>query len=237
MDIKAISKTGINKLKVEILGKSKYGNAHWQKADQAWYDQMHSKNPLHKDFKKYLNSKTDVQTILEIGCGTGVYPIKNKQLFDGKKYTGIDFSKPNIDFCKSHSDFEFISGDFNKMELNERYDLVYSHAVIDHVYDIDNFLKKIVLLSKKHAYISAYRGYFPNLKSHKMNWSDPDRCYYSDVSIPQTIRVLLDSGLSEEEFVIKKMDNNKDGNERWVQTVIMITKSSYGTHHRNPTRD
>ena len=121
MDIKAISKTGINKLKVENLGQIKVWKMHiGKKQIRHGTNQMHSKNSLHKDFKKYLNSKTDVQTILEIGCGTGVYPIKNKELFDGKKYTGIDFSKPNIDFCKSHSNFEFIAGDFNKMELNEK---------------------------------------------------------------------------------------------------------------------
>ena len=58
-------------------------------------------------------------------------------------YTGLDFSESGIDYCKQNSDFEFIAGDFIKMDLSGKYDLVFSHAVIDHVYDPDLFLEKI----------------------------------------------------------------------------------------------
>ena len=175
MDISAISKTIFRNLKIRIIGKSEYGNKQWEKADKDWYKEIHNENTeLHKDFQKYLSSKNDVITILEVGCGTGVYPIQQKDLFIEKKYTGLDFSKPNIKFCKEHSDFEFIQGDFIKMELDRSFDLVYSHAVIDHVYDIDEFLRKIIKLCKKYAYVNAYRGYFPEIDEHIMNWRDDD---------------------------------------------------------------
>ena len=223
MDITAILKTIFRNLKIRIIGKSEYGHEQWDKADNTWYNKIHvENNELHKDFKKYLNSHNDIKTILEVGCGTGVYPIQQNELFVGKKYTGLDFSKPNIEFCKQHSDFEFIQGDFIKINLDKKYDLVYSHAVIDHVYDIDEFLRKIVKFCGKYAYVNAYRGFFPNLVDHKMNWRDDDHCYYNDLSITKTKKVLLDTGLSEDEFLIRKQENKDSSGKIWDETVIEI---------------
>ena len=104
IDAKAISKTIISKLKQQILGKSAYGNSEWGKADDNWYTSIHDSNYLlHENFIHYLKQKTDVKTILEVGCGTGVYPIKYRELFAGKRYTGIDISQTNIDYCKKNS--------------------------------------------------------------------------------------------------------------------------------------
>jgi SAM-dependent methyltransferase len=223
VDISAISKTIFRNLKIRIIGKSEYGNEQWGKADKTWYDEIHNENTeLHKDFQKYFKSKNDITTILEVGCGTGVYPIQQKNLFVGKKYTGLDFSKPNIEFCRQNSDFEFIQGDFIKMNLDKKYDLVYSHAVIDHIYDIDEFLRRIVKLCGKYAYVNAYRGFFPKLNDHKMNWRDDDHCYYNDLSVTKTKKVLLNSGLSEDEFLIRKQENKDSTGKIWDETVIEI---------------
>ena len=223
-DFKAISNTIKNELKHKIFGKSNYGNTDWEKASFEWYEKIHDENTqLHTNFAEYLNSKQKfIQTVLEVGCGTGVYPIKYKELFNNLKYTGLDFSKPNIEFCKQHSDFEFIQGDFIKINLDKKYDLVYSHAVIDHVYDIDEFLRRIVKLCGKYAYVNAYRGFFPNLDDHKMNWRENDHCYYNDLSIIKTKKVLLDTGLSEDEFLIRKQENKNSTGKILDQTVIEV---------------
>jgi len=62
--------------------------------------------------------------------------LSNKELFTDIKYTGIDISKIAIEYCKNNFDFEFICGNFIKLNISQKYDLIYSHAVIDHVYDI-----------------------------------------------------------------------------------------------------
>ena len=108
------------------------------------------------------------------------------------------------------------------MNLDKKYDLVYSHAVIDHVYDIDEFLRRIVKLCGKYAYVNAYRGFFPNLADHKMNWRDNDHCYYNDLSVTKTKKVLLDSGLSEDEFLIRNQENKDSTGKIWNETVIEI---------------
>ena len=219
MDIYAISKTVRRRLKEKIRGKTRYGNVEWKNANFKWYSKIHDDNfLLHQDFMRYLKGKKDIKTVLEAGCGAGVYAIRHKDLFNGLSYTGLDISNEAIEYCKKN--FNFICGDLIKMEITEKYDLVYSHAVVDHVYDIDTFISKLCSLCKKYAYINAYRGYFPNLKNHKMTWRDDDGCYYNDVSTVQIREVLIKNGLKEDEFVIRSQENGLG----ITQTVIEITR-------------
>lgn len=221
MDFNAIRKTLQRELKVKLLGKTKYGSK-WTGANNNWYEDIHNSNYLlHEDFKEYyIKKKKDLRSVLEIGCGTGIYPIKNKDMFDGIDYNGIDISNDAIKYCKNNSNFDFICGDFIKMNLERTFDLVYSHAVIDHVYDIDEFVSKIVTACKKFAYINSYRGYFPELETHKSLWRDDAGCYFNDISIKRIKKVLINNGLKEENFIIRAQDNGKGIN----QTVIEITK-------------
>ena len=60
---------------------SKYGKF-WKKIDNKTYEIMYNNRPLlHENFKDYFKDKNDVKTVLEVGCGTGIYPIKFKELF------------------------------------------------------------------------------------------------------------------------------------------------------------
>lgn len=193
--------------KLRELKKPQYGQ-YWQNTDNVnndRYQEWFSRRPLiHQDFMDFLKDKTDIKTVLEIGCGTGIYPIKHRDLFNGIWYTGIDIGLPSIEHCKRNSDFTFICGDFIKMDLPERYDLVFSHAVIDHVYDINKFLAKIVQVCSRHAYISAYRGYFPDLERHKMTWNVADGCYYNDLSLHEAKIALIQQGLTDNEIILRR---------------------------------
>ncbi len=132
-----------NKIKNSgVLGNKTYGKT-WQERDGKdqvdWYTIMHDSHEIqHQDFIKYFKSK-NIETVLEVGCGTGFYPINLKELFTNVKYTGTDISKTAIKHCKENSHHEFISGDFITFDFSKQFDLVYSHAVIDHVYDMDAF--------------------------------------------------------------------------------------------------
>ena len=219
-DFKAISNTFKNELKQKIFGKSDYGNTDWKKASFEWYEGIHDENTkLHENFIEFLEAKRkSIQTVLEVGCGTGVYPIKYRKLFNDLEYTGIDFSETNIEYCKNNSTFNFISGDFIKMDVKQEYDLVYSHAVVDHVYDIDVFIMNLVKSCKKFAYINAYRGFFPDLQKHEMKWRDDDNCYYNKISIKQIKKLLIENQLSENQFSIRPQ-KNEDMSEQFVLEI------------------
>jgi len=118
----------------------------------------------------------------------------------------------------------FFCGDFIKMNLPKKYDLVFSHPVIDHVYDINMFFAKIIDVCKKYAYISSHLGYFPFLKNHIMNWDKEKGCYFNKLSVNEIKKNLIQNGLDETEFVVRKQEggNLKDGIEN--ETIIEIDR-------------
>lgn len=207
-------------IKRKTIGLS-YGDT-WQGQDNEFYEQMHEHGiKKNEDFVNYLKTKKDVKTVLEIGCGTGIYPIKYSNLFENKSYTGIDISKSAINYCKKHSNFKFFSGDFSKMELSEMYDLVFSHGVINHVSDIDLFLKKTLDVCKKYAYINASHGYFPDLEKHDMKWAKNEAIFNTNMSVKQLTKSLTDFGFQKNEFTIRPVDMGKNKQS----TIIEIQKN------------
>ena len=104
-DIKSISKNYFGRIKSSLGYKTEYAKI-FKEADPEYYEKIFDGKPLVlKDFFKYFKSKNDVTSVLEIGCSTGIFPIKHKELFDNMEYTGIDISQKCIEYCKEHSDF------------------------------------------------------------------------------------------------------------------------------------
>lgn len=226
MDVKAISETILRNLKTRIIGKSEYGSKVWYDADPQIYEKFYDdQDSIHSTFIEYFKKLPDVKTVLEVGCGTGMYPIKDSELFKDKEYTGNDFSQGCVDYCKKNSPFEFICGDFIKMNMNRKFDMVFSHAVVDHVYDPETFISNIINTTKKYAYISSYSGYFPNMKKHKMNWRDDHGCYYNKLSAIKLKDDLLKTGLTNEEFTIKGEKRTKKGIHE-IDTIIEVIKKT-----------
>ena len=227
MDIKQIFKTIVRNLKTRIIGKSKYGHQDWVDANPDTYDGFHYDLASHNDFMEYFKKKSDVKSVLEVGCGTGVYPVKTAELFKDIEYTGNDFSQQCVDYCKKNSKFNFICGDFIKMKPEKIFDMVFSHSVVDHVYDPVKFIENIVKSTKRYAYISNYLGYFPDLGKHKMNWRDDQGCSYNNLSINQLKEDLIKMGLTDDEFLIRGMKGGEWDLHDGMITIIEIHKK----HH------
>ena len=196
----------------------------WQKKDvNRWVKETINIYPLvHNDLLSYLTKRKDIKTVLEIGCGPGVYPINFKELFNEMEYTGIDISKPAIKYCKKNSNYDFFCDDFLKMHIDKKYDFIFSRSVIDHVYDIDLFLSKTVDICKKYAYIYAFRGYFPQLEKHERIHDKNGGYYINDLSVKQIEKTLQDNGLDNSQFNVRSQES---GYSKWkLGTVIEINK-------------
>ena len=208
-------------LQKRIIG-VKYGET-WKGQGKEFYDELFRATPLiHEDFLSYMKTKNNIKTVIEIGCGAGVYPINHSYLFKNMEYTGIDISGSAIDFCKKNSTFEFHAGDFLKMDFHKKYDLVFSHSVIDHVYDIDLFLTKITQICKKYAYVFAYRGFYPDLQNHKMTYASHQGCYHNELSVNKVKSILNELGLSKDEYTIEPKNTGYLQNP--IGTLITINK-------------
>lgn len=171
-----------------------YGN-YWQNKDKEFYEAIYYETPkIHEYFQEWYSRQGDINTILDVGCGAGIY---GRRVFKDKSYHGVDISGKAIALAQSkdrNKNHSYRICDFiaDKYYNDAHYDLVFSLSVIDHVYNPDEFIKKCVKLSKRHAWIAAYWGYFPKLKLHKMEWHPEITCYQNKLSVSH-LQNLLDN--------------------------------------------
>jgi len=175
-----------------------YG-AYWETGatNEDWYADIFSSRPkAHERFTTWFSELyrlgDPMSSVIEVGCGRAqFYPT----LFRSHQYTGIDISSEAIKWCHAHYKLEeatFIAADVIQTVPDVKADMVYSHAVIDHVYDIDGFVKSLAQMAKKWVYISAYYGWYPELDAHEQTWRETDTCFYNKLS-PKKLRAAIES--------------------------------------------
>ena len=98
-------------------------------------------------FAKELKNKS----ILDVGCGTGRFLKTIACNLPHKELVGIDISVSNIP--QNHSEIDFIPGDIVLFDVNEKFDVVYSNQVLEHIApaDIPAHLASVVRAMKDDA--------------------------------------------------------------------------------------
>jgi SAM-dependent methyltransferase len=215
-------------VKSKLFGKGKYGE-YWQELDLDYWQKMYDRNfLLHKDFKSYFEKIVpNIKSTLEIGCGIGIYPIQNSKMFSELEYFGLDISKPCIDYCKKNSKFTFIDDNFLTRNFSEdkKFDLIFSHGVITHVEDIDGFLRKCLKLTKNYLYISSGKGYHPEIINHNQIWSEPDSCYYNELSVKRLEKIMAEENIEKEQYRIRAQKSGSNEKGSGVQVIIEVSKN------------
>jgi SAM-dependent methyltransferase len=109
--------------------------------------------------------KFEINSILEIGCGIG----DNLKKIKGKKVVGVDLSDFAIQKArKKYPKFEFHVGDILEIQLEEKFDLVFTCAVIEHIKpeSLDQVFNKMLCLSDK--YILNIEAF--DKTEHEIDW-------------------------------------------------------------------
>ena len=167
--------TTIDKTEVEKF--SKMAKDWWNPYGK--FKPLHIFNPIRIEFireklishfKLDANSSKPLKklTILDIGCGGGLLCEPLNRL--GAKVTGIDPSSDNIEIAKSHSkemnlDINYLKYSPENLNLKDKFDVVLNMEVIEHVSNIDLFIKNCSKLIKKNG-IMFVATINKNLKSY-----------------------------------------------------------------------
>ena len=135
-----------------------------------WWDPKGKFKPLHKfnpirikyikeniinNFK--LKNKTkplDKINILDIGCGGGLLSEPMQRL--GATVTGIDASIKNIKIAKLHAKknkltINYLCSSPEKLKTNKKFDVILNMEIVEHVEDLQFFLKSCSKLLKKNG--------------------------------------------------------------------------------------
>ena len=92
--------------------------------------------------------------ILDIGCGGGLLSEPMSRM--GANVTGIDASIKNIKIAKLHSEknklkINYLCSSPEKLKITKKFDVILNMEIVEHVEDIDFFLKSCSKLLKKNG--------------------------------------------------------------------------------------
>jgi len=163
--------------KTEIEKFSKFAKDWWNPKGK--FKPLHVFNPtrikfvkekLISHFKLNINDEKPLKKlkILDIGCGGGLLCEPLSRL--GATMTGIDPSENNIEVAKFHSkemnlNIEYINSSPENLNLYSEYDVILNMEVIEHVSNVNLFIKNCSKLIKKNG-IMFVATINKNLKSY-----------------------------------------------------------------------
>ena len=137
-------------------------------ADEWWdvdgkFKPLHMFNPIRIEYiteniKKHFKIKKDSANflkglnILDIGCGGGLISEPMARL--GANVTGIDASEKNVKIAKLHSEksglkINYINTSPEKLDDLEKFDIILNLEIIEHVDDVNLYVKSCNKLLKK----------------------------------------------------------------------------------------
>jgi len=152
--------TSVNKKEIEKF--SKMAAEWWNPKGK--FKPLHKFNPIRIkyikdniiDNFKLKNTTKPLKKIdiLDIGCGGGLLSEPMRRL--GANVTGIDASVKNIKIAKLHAtksklDISYICSSPEKLKTNKKFDVILNMEIVEHVEDVNFFLKSSSKLLKKNG--------------------------------------------------------------------------------------
>ncbi|MDC3042818.1 bifunctional 2-polyprenyl-6-hydroxyphenol methylase/3-demethylubiquinol 3-O-methyltransferase UbiG [Candidatus Pelagibacter sp.] len=152
--------TSINKKEIDKF--SKMANEWWN--PEGKFKPLHKFNPTRieyikkniiKNFKLKNKSKPLMGiNILDVGCGGGLLSEPMSRM--GANVTGIDASDKNIKIAKIHSKknklkINYLCSSPEKLKSKKKFDVILNMEIVEHVEDINFFLKACSKLLKKNG--------------------------------------------------------------------------------------
>jgi ubiquinone/menaquinone biosynthesis C-methylase UbiE len=93
------------------------------------------------------NSGINTETLLHVGCGSGIYDFSFKKHF---KVTGVDISEKMLEIAvKRNPEVDYHHGDMRTIELGKQFDAVILPESIGYMTTIED-LKKAIVTANKH---------------------------------------------------------------------------------------
>jgi 2-polyprenyl-6-hydroxyphenyl methylase / 3-demethylubiquinone-9 3-methyltransferase len=135
----------------EVEKFSRIADEWWSKTGK--FKPLHKFNPIRVDFisseiSKNFKINPDLK-ILDVGCGGGLIAEPFAKM--GASVTAIDASEKNIAVAKIHAEKSDLKIDYrvsSAEELDEKFDVVFALEIIEHVADVDHFIKSCANLVK-----------------------------------------------------------------------------------------
>ena len=152
--------TSVNKKEIDKF--SKMANEWWD--PEGKFKPLHKFNPIRiKYIKESIINNFNLKNkskplyginILDVGCGGGLLSEPISRM--GANVTGIDASDKNIKIAKLHSKknklkINYLCSSPEKLKIKKKFDVILNMEIVEHVEDLDFFLKSCSKLLKKNG--------------------------------------------------------------------------------------
>lgn len=163
---------------VQRINSEFLGNSDYYEKDYASYYERPGTHKFHKNryseiiqwMCSIISPGHKINRIMDVGCGQGWAMQAIKEKFPNAEVTGIEPSAFNSARTKEKG-FSVYEGKIEKLDISEKYDLVYANNVIQHVNDARKFLISLASIVKDDGIIiiTCPDGSKPNVE---LLWSD-----------------------------------------------------------------
>jgi len=98
----------------------------------------------HRFAYEYVAKYVEGKSVLDVGCGAGY----GCQLLSqtARQVVGVDQNASAIDYCRHNfnaDNIEYICMDGNKLEFEQKFDIVVTFQVIEHFHDVSAFIEQL----------------------------------------------------------------------------------------------
>ena len=142
----------------------------FSKLSEEWWNPLGKFKPLHKlnpvrikyikqniiEHFNIVNTKNPLNnlSLLDVGCGGGLLSEPMCRL--GAKVTGIDATRKNINIAKIHAkknklQINYVTASPEKLKIKNKFDVILNMEIVEHVSDLNYFLKSCEKLLKKNG--------------------------------------------------------------------------------------
>ncbi|WP_232627835.1 class I SAM-dependent methyltransferase [Methylobacterium sp. Leaf118] len=100
----------------------------------------------------------EIESVLEVGCGTGDVIAQLSTLGVGQSFVGVDVIDPgmNNDHVRDRGNLSFVQQTGPALPFADRaFDVVFASHVLEHVEDERAFLKEIARVSRRYVYLEV----------------------------------------------------------------------------------
>ncbi len=133
--------------------------------DDIWrnvYGDLQTHGPAHRHLRRLLHrvvADLDFDTALDVGCGAG----DNVPLLladrPGARFVGADVSPEALARARRrHPRHDFVELDIEHEALPERFDLVFSSLVLEHLADDESALRNLHAMTTRHLVVATIGG-------------------------------------------------------------------------------
>jgi 2-polyprenyl-3-methyl-5-hydroxy-6-metoxy-1,4-benzoquinol methylase len=186
-----------------------YGHAKQRSAFDKLMDKLFRQSMLLRFNETLENSKNPgIQTILDVGCGSGVYDVEF--LKQGKTVLGVDMAEGMIEIAKKRTaayagsgKISFVLADYMEYTFNQKYDAAVLMGVFDYVKEPVAMLKKLQNDVSKEIYASFPKsgGFLTWQRKLRYNMRHCPLYFYSKKSL---VDILDEAGL-QGKYTIKDL--------------------------------